>query len=329
MLHEMGAPELARQYEWWTMKSQPNALKRLEAEDDPERGLVAVDFRAGMALLPFLPQCPADFKLIVKGIAARQPRPVRQGRRRRARSLCRRARRGVRRHGGRARRAQERRPGLQGFAPRYHSPPHQADHEAPALDGHPQGLGPGLGDPPHGRPGRGRPAGEEQVRGRSLSSPRPAAPPHSGPVLARIPGAVGRALAPLARPASRAVRPQALGPGRDPPPCRSSCVEGRLSRPGLQGACRRSPRRLAQVGAGERRARAGHRREAGALSPQPPARVPPGRRPPLPDRQGLLQGTAAHHVRQAVPALFQAGRAREVAQGHGRRGPQEPHAQRR
>ena len=67
LMHEMGAHELARQYEWWTMKSQPNALKRLEAEDDPERGLVAVDFRAGMALLPFLPQCPADFKLIVQG----------------------------------------------------------------------------------------------------------------------------------------------------------------------------------------------------------------------------------------------------------------------
>ncbi|OGD28814.1 MAG: hypothetical protein A2V57_09475 [Candidatus Aminicenantes bacterium RBG_19FT_COMBO_65_30] len=69
LMHDMGAHELARQYEWWTMKSQPNALKRLEADDDPERGLVAVDFRAGMALLPFLPQCPADFKLIVRGAA--------------------------------------------------------------------------------------------------------------------------------------------------------------------------------------------------------------------------------------------------------------------
>jgi hypothetical protein len=69
LMHEMGARELARQYEWWTMKSQPNALKRLDAEGDPTRGLVAVDFRAGMALLPFLPQCPADFKLIVQGIA--------------------------------------------------------------------------------------------------------------------------------------------------------------------------------------------------------------------------------------------------------------------
>lgn len=69
LMHDMGAHEIARQYEWWTMKSQPNALKRLEAEDNPERGLVAVDFRAGMALLPFLPQCPADFKLIGQGLA--------------------------------------------------------------------------------------------------------------------------------------------------------------------------------------------------------------------------------------------------------------------
>ena len=69
LMHDMGAHELARQYEWWTMKSQPNALKRLEADGDPERGLVAVDFRAGMTLLPFLPQCPADFKLIVRGAA--------------------------------------------------------------------------------------------------------------------------------------------------------------------------------------------------------------------------------------------------------------------
>jgi len=69
LMHDMGAHELARQYEWWTMKSQPNALKRIEAEADPEKGLVAVDFRAGMALLPFLPQCPADFKLIGRGVA--------------------------------------------------------------------------------------------------------------------------------------------------------------------------------------------------------------------------------------------------------------------
>src|SRR5512138_2403768 len=36
-MHEMGAPELARQYEWWSLKSQPNALKRTEADADPER----------------------------------------------------------------------------------------------------------------------------------------------------------------------------------------------------------------------------------------------------------------------------------------------------
>jgi len=68
MMRDLGAEELARQYEWWTLKSQPNALKRLEADGDPERGLVAVDFRAGMTLLPILPQCPADFKLIARGI---------------------------------------------------------------------------------------------------------------------------------------------------------------------------------------------------------------------------------------------------------------------
>ncbi|MHC4432014.1 MAG: hypothetical protein ACYTBS_09260, partial [Planctomycetota bacterium] len=68
LLHDMGAYEFARQYEWSTCKSQPNALKRHGADDDPARGLVAVDFRAGLALLPFLPMSPGDFKLIVKGI---------------------------------------------------------------------------------------------------------------------------------------------------------------------------------------------------------------------------------------------------------------------
>jgi hypothetical protein len=68
LMHEMGAAELARQYEWATCKSQPNALKRLESDPSPTEGHVAVDFRAGLALLPFLPMCPADFKLILKGI---------------------------------------------------------------------------------------------------------------------------------------------------------------------------------------------------------------------------------------------------------------------
>jgi hypothetical protein len=68
LMHEMGAVELARQYEWWTFKSQPNALKRLSSDPDPTKGLVAVDFRAGQAVLPFLPTCPADLKLIIKGI---------------------------------------------------------------------------------------------------------------------------------------------------------------------------------------------------------------------------------------------------------------------
>jgi len=69
LLHEMGAHEFARQYEWTTWKSQPNCLKRLDTENEPERGLVAVDFRAGLALLPFLPMSPGDVMLIGKGIA--------------------------------------------------------------------------------------------------------------------------------------------------------------------------------------------------------------------------------------------------------------------
>jgi hypothetical protein len=69
LMHEMGAFELARQYEWATCKSQPNALKRRESDPSPDEGHVAVDFRAGLALLPFLPMCPADFKLILKGTA--------------------------------------------------------------------------------------------------------------------------------------------------------------------------------------------------------------------------------------------------------------------
>jgi len=68
LLHDMGGDELARQYEWWTCKSQPNCLKREGTYDDPSAGLVAVDFRAGLALLPFLPMSPGDFKLIAKGI---------------------------------------------------------------------------------------------------------------------------------------------------------------------------------------------------------------------------------------------------------------------
>lgn len=69
LMHEMGAAELARQYEWWTCKSQPNALKRISSDPNPVEGLVAVDFRAGQAVLPFLPTCPVDIKLILKGIA--------------------------------------------------------------------------------------------------------------------------------------------------------------------------------------------------------------------------------------------------------------------
>lgn len=69
LLNDMGAYEFARQYEWSTCKSQPNCLKRRAMEGDPAAGLTAVDFRAGLALLPVLPMSPGDFKLIGKGIA--------------------------------------------------------------------------------------------------------------------------------------------------------------------------------------------------------------------------------------------------------------------
>jgi hypothetical protein len=68
LLHEMGAHEFARQYEWSTCKSQPNCLKRQGAEEGGSGGLVAVDFRAGLTLLPFLPMSPGDVKLIVQGL---------------------------------------------------------------------------------------------------------------------------------------------------------------------------------------------------------------------------------------------------------------------
>jgi len=68
LLHEMGAHEFARQYEWSTWKSQPNCLKLLSTESTPDKGLVAVDFRAGLALLPFLPMSPGDVKLIFQGL---------------------------------------------------------------------------------------------------------------------------------------------------------------------------------------------------------------------------------------------------------------------
>lgn len=68
LLHDMGAHEFARQYEWSTCKSQPNCFKLDATDDDPYTGLVAMDFRAGLALLPFGPMSPGDFMLIWKGI---------------------------------------------------------------------------------------------------------------------------------------------------------------------------------------------------------------------------------------------------------------------
>jgi len=68
LLHDMGAYEFARQYEWSTCKSQPNCLKLDATDDDPYTGLVAMDFRAGLALLPIGPMSPGDFMLIWRGI---------------------------------------------------------------------------------------------------------------------------------------------------------------------------------------------------------------------------------------------------------------------
>ncbi|MFC1452725.1 hypothetical protein ACFLSJ_05195, partial [Verrucomicrobiota bacterium] len=68
MLHDMGMPELARQYEWWTLKSQPNVLKRAGRDRGPAEGLCAVDFRAGLALVPCLPMSPGDVPLILAGL---------------------------------------------------------------------------------------------------------------------------------------------------------------------------------------------------------------------------------------------------------------------
>ena len=69
LLHDVGAHEFARQYEWSTCKSQPNCLKRIETEHEAAAGLVAVDFRSGLALLPFLPMSPGDVTLIFGGLA--------------------------------------------------------------------------------------------------------------------------------------------------------------------------------------------------------------------------------------------------------------------
>ncbi|MDH3345973.1 MAG: hypothetical protein OEL75_02195, partial [Kiritimatiellaceae bacterium] len=74
LMHAMGAPEFARQYEWWTAKSQPNSMKRTDLPDcdGPGDGLCAIDFRAGLALLPWLPMSPGDIKLILDGIFKRR-----------------------------------------------------------------------------------------------------------------------------------------------------------------------------------------------------------------------------------------------------------------
>ncbi|MBE7465852.1 MAG: hypothetical protein HS116_20450 [Planctomycetes bacterium] len=65
LFHEVGAHELARQYEWSTWKSQPNVLKRRDGAEE----LCAIDWRPGLALLFGMPMSPGDVKLIFKGLA--------------------------------------------------------------------------------------------------------------------------------------------------------------------------------------------------------------------------------------------------------------------
>jgi hypothetical protein len=69
LLHDVGIPGLGRQFEWETWKSQPNILKRAGQDNAPYAGLTAIDFQAGLALLPFLPMSPADVVLIFRGLS--------------------------------------------------------------------------------------------------------------------------------------------------------------------------------------------------------------------------------------------------------------------
>lgn len=74
LMHSMGSPEFARQYEWWTMKSQPNVMRRsdLSPADESAQKLCAIDFRPGLALLPWLPMSPGDIYLIFAGLFQRR-----------------------------------------------------------------------------------------------------------------------------------------------------------------------------------------------------------------------------------------------------------------
>ena len=113
----MGAHEFARQYEWSTWKSQPNCLKRNGSEDSGSDGLTAVDFRAGLALLPFLPMSPGDFKLIVTGLARGSLVQFDRGDITKLKAVCRGAQRRICRYGRHADRVGKR----GGSIPQLHS----------------------------------------------------------------------------------------------------------------------------------------------------------------------------------------------------------------
>lgn len=59
---QMGAYQVARQYEWWTMLAGANVMER---EDE---SLVAVDWRSGIALPFFIPLSPGDIPIIINNL---------------------------------------------------------------------------------------------------------------------------------------------------------------------------------------------------------------------------------------------------------------------
>jgi hypothetical protein len=69
LCHRIGAPGLARQYEWYTFVSQANVLTRIDSSIGAPK-LAVVDCRPGLAIPFFLPLSPAHLRIILKGLRA-------------------------------------------------------------------------------------------------------------------------------------------------------------------------------------------------------------------------------------------------------------------
>lgn len=67
LCHEIGAPGLARQYEWYTFVSQANVLTRTAPASGGSE-FVAVDCRPGLAVPFFLPLSPVHACIILRGL---------------------------------------------------------------------------------------------------------------------------------------------------------------------------------------------------------------------------------------------------------------------